>query len=64
MTSSSPHIMQIGFGFAELENAREFETIGECKTTPDCSNSAFLFLFCYEFFFLVKLYGEYRMWQL
>ena len=52
--------MQIGLGFAELEDPREFELIDERKKALDCSTSAFLFLFCNDFFFLVQLYDEYR----
>ena len=31
--------MQIGFGIAELEDAREFESIDERKKAPDCPTS-------------------------
>ena len=61
MASCSPHIIKIGFGFVELEDAREFEPVDERKKSLDCPNSAFLFLLCNYFFFLAKLYGEYRM---
>ena len=53
--------MQLELGFGELEDPREFELIDERKKALDCLTSAFLFLFCNEFFFLVKLYDEYRM---
>ena len=56
--------MQIGFGIAELEYAQEFEPIDERKKVLDCPTSTFLFLLRNDFFFLDKLYGEYRMWQL
>ena len=56
--------MQIGLGIAELEDAREIGPIDERKKALDCPTSTFLFLICNDFFFLAKLYGEYRMWQL
>ena len=46
MASCSPHIIKIGFGFVELEDAREFEPVDERKKSLDCPNSAFLFLLC------------------
>ena len=61
MASFSPHIMQIGFGIAELEFARESEPTDERQKALDCPTSTFLFLLCNDFFFLAKLYGEYRM---
>ena len=53
--------MQIGFGIAELEYARESEPTDERQKALDCPTSTFLFLLCNDFFFLAKLYGEYRM---
>ena len=44
MAQCSPHIMQIGFVFAELEDAQEFEPVDEHKKALDCPTSAFLFL--------------------
>ena len=59
MASCSPHIMQTGFGIAELEDAQEFETIDERKKALDCPTSTFLFLLRNNFFSLAKLYGKY-----
>ena len=56
--------MQIEFGFAEIEDAGEFESLDEPKKALGCPTSAFLFLLCKDFFFVAKLYGEYQMWQL
>ena len=61
MASCSLHIMQIGFGIAELEDIRAFEPIDERKKALDCPTSAFLFLLRNDFLFLAKLYGEYQI---